>query len=245
MYKVIENSKIFCLWKEVFASYEMSSDIRYYMVTEFYSPFVQAQKERIKIADLVDRYKSPDAFEYWGLNEKTAFYTSLRTLLTDKSMKLDIRIRDGRIEDYVWLIRTNIHVISTLDHLYMPVIKKGLLCDSSIAFELLYIKKKLGECEETLPFIKRAFKRFNQLPQWDGQAKVHVQMIALYCLAREIYKPVWKWFSIWGLKTTADSGPLLSMYASGTVRTQLLKLREQFKEPYRVTNVSDLNKKNL
>ena len=237
MNAVIEDEKIFSLWLEVFASYEIPNDVKHYIVTHFYCPFVQAQKERIRISALSD-YLKPNP----GLEELTGYYIALVQLLGDKTIQLDTRIKDGRIMEYVSMISARRQSISTLHHLYLPVLNKGLMIDNFLAFGLLWELKKLDECEETLPFVKRAFKFLNNLSHWDSLNKRYVRLIADYCLEKEIYKPVWKWLSIWPWKI-GSSGWLFPREPMSSTELQLSKLYEKFKEPYKYRFADDTGKR--
>jgi hypothetical protein len=204
-------------------------DVRHYVITELYAPFIQAKQERIKITNLSNSGKKNPYVE-WSTTEMSNFNQKLGKLLADPSIKLDERIRDGRISDLIWLLWhcSNRSYIST--DICLPVLKKGLLVDNFLAFELLHDRCKLEDCRETEPFVKRAIKILNATREWDDLDERCVRMIAFYCLTKSMYKPVWKWLTVFSCRT--KNCGILFPYPTGYVVSHLAKLHEQFKQPY-------------
>lgn len=210
--------------------HSLPRDILGYLVTQFYGPFLQADQERLKIQTLREYRKKSSGCAYTE-EEQQEFNERLEVLLTDPTMILDVRIDDGRLNDYIWLIHLHSDLITLSPLLYIPILLKGLQIDSFVAFELLWDLRKVEECKETAAFVERAIVILNDASEWDELDERCVRMIASYCLMMNLYYPVWRWLSIWPNKIKDSYQPLFP-YPEPFRLLQLTKLKEEFPEPY-------------
>ena len=132
---------MYLLWKYLAARFDLPDDIKQYLATQFYIPFIQVERERVKIDEVYNVFYVNDEVRMLAAMNGQ-FLAKVMPLLADESLIFDTRI--GNKDRIVKCLRM-LNPIKSIPEVpvkqAVTLLNKGLSIDSMIAFDILEVHR--------------------------------------------------------------------------------------------------------